>query len=81
MAIGSAIADDLFDASRLTNRNNHFDTFIGRSQAPRDDAATAQYFRITPTTTPWIRTSRSWTRKGCMVALAGWRRIFPPGSR
>ncbi len=28
-------------------------------RSAQDDAATAQYFRITPTTTPWIRTSRS----------------------
>ena len=48
--------------------------------APRRPAS-RQYFRMTPTTTPWISTSRSWKRIGCMVALAGCSRIQPPGSR
>ncbi len=52
--------------------------------APRHLAVEAwrpQYFRMTPTTTPWMSTSRSWKRMGCMVALAGCNRIQPPGSR
>ena len=48
--------------------------------APRRPAS-GQYFRMTPTTMPWISTSRSWKRMGCMVVLAGCRRIQPPGSR
>ena len=47
----------------------------------REAAPGGQYLRMTPTTTPWMSTSRSWKRIGCMVALAGWRRIQPPASR
>ena len=54
----------------------------GTTVEPGDEGRKGvQYFRITPTTTPWMRTSRSWKRIGCIVALAGWSRTQPPASR
>src|SRR6478672_627309 len=42
VAVGAAVGDDLFDASRLADGNDHFDPLVGSSQAPRDDTAAAQ---------------------------------------
>ena len=44
----------------------------GARAAPRgDESVSGQYFRMTPTTMPWMSTSRSWKRMGCMVVFAG----------